>query len=231
FLAKIWPKPLLNGRDRFAAPLRVIENLISPDLPDGEIFRFGVRKIESANARRRMHRVRFRQLNVDLSFGGEQIEERSLLDVVGTGRVARRRPDPAVFLANQIRVRQVFILPEAPCDSRVSVQVFGKGFRQSIGQRFYDDRAVIVMRALEFGAELVRAMNRHGETAQIILGLRRNKLREALIELTDWFPHLLSQEMKCRELFRSTRSRSIAKKIDIVTICACRPESKNAARS
>jgi hypothetical protein len=55
-LPQIRREPFLNGWHRFASACRVIHNLIASDLPDPEIFRIGMRKIEAADAGARMHR-------------------------------------------------------------------------------------------------------------------------------------------------------------------------------
>src|SRR4029450_8947904 len=92
--------------------------------------------------------------------------------MIGAGWIPRRRPDPAIFLADKIDSRQLFIAPKPPRDSGLFMQIFGERFRQAVGERLGQDRVVVIMLMLEFFRELVGAMNRNGKTAEVICRFR-----------------------------------------------------------
>src|SRR5262245_11863159 len=54
---QIRPEPFFHCRYGFASPGCIINCLIASDLTDAEIFRIGIRKIESAHAGTGMHGV------------------------------------------------------------------------------------------------------------------------------------------------------------------------------
>src|SRR5262245_65844696 len=66
---QIWRKPSLDFPHIHSLAPRVILNLISFDLAEGEIFRFRVREIQTADRTGRNHRERFSQLNASVLFG------------------------------------------------------------------------------------------------------------------------------------------------------------------
>ena len=90
----------------------------------------------------------------------------------GTGRIAGRRTDPAIFFADQIGVRQVFIAAEPPCDSRLFVQILGESFRKPVRQRLGYDCAVIVVIGGKLLSQLVGAVNGHCKSADVVRKLR-----------------------------------------------------------
>src|SRR5262245_40528205 len=99
---QIWLQPSLYfSHFHFISP-RVIFDLISPDLAEGEIFRFRVREIQAADRTGRRHRERFSQMNARVLFGLQQIEERSFLGVIWLRRIAGSGPDAAITFFDQI---------------------------------------------------------------------------------------------------------------------------------
>ena len=75
----------------------------------------------------------------------EQTPECALLRVVRASRIACGRPDPAIFLLDEIRVAQTFITAVTPFASHPLVQAFGESFRQAIGEGLGHDRVVVVV--------------------------------------------------------------------------------------
>ena len=112
----------------FVSPGRVINCLIASDLPDPEIFRFRMRKIEPAHAGAGMHRKRLRQFHPCVVLCIEQIKERSFLGVIWTGWITGSGPDAAIFFADQISIRQLFVAPKSPSDASFFMKIFGKRF-------------------------------------------------------------------------------------------------------
>ncbi len=84
---------------------RVVLELIASDPADVEVLRLRVAEVQAAHRGRRQHRERLGQRDAD-SRRVEQPEQRGLLAVIGTGRIAERRPDAAVLLADQVLVAQ-----------------------------------------------------------------------------------------------------------------------------
>ena len=125
--------------------------------------------------------------------------------MVGAGGVAGRRTDPAVLLADQIFAGQFFAFAKPPRFARALVQIFGKGFGQTIGQCFGHDRVVIVMVPLELLAKFLDAKSRaDGKGTEIIFqaGARGcDEIRKRVIELAVSFFDLLPQKMKFGQCF------------------------------
>src|SRR6266852_3446040 len=134
-VAKIWRQSFLHRGYGFASSRSIIRDLIPTNLSDAEIFRAWMCEVKAAHARRGMHRERFGQLDVDLAFRIKQIKQRSFFCMIRTSWITRRWPDAAIFFTDKIDIGQVFVATKTPRDSRLLVQIFGKRFRQAVGQR------------------------------------------------------------------------------------------------
>src|SRR5438874_13277430 len=89
--------------------------------------------------------------------------------MVRTRRITRGGPDAAIFLANEILIREMLVLSVAPFVTSALVEVFGEGFGDPVCQRFDHDRIVIVMILLELLAKLLHAETRaHGKAPNVI---------------------------------------------------------------
>ena len=85
----------------------------------------------------------------------EQLEQLELLAVIRTGGIAEPGPDAPMALGNDVvgvAASSMLHLRSGP-----GVKVRGKGFGQPIGQRFHEDRAVVVVRLLELPRQFVGA--------------------------------------------------------------------------
>ena len=127
-LPQIWRESFFHCGYGFASPGRVINCLIASDLPDSEIFRIRMRKIEPAHAGAGMHRKRLRQFHPCVVLCIEQIKERSFLGVIWTGWITGSGPDAAIFFTDQIGIRQLFVAPKSPRDASFFMKIFGKRF-------------------------------------------------------------------------------------------------------
>ena len=107
-------EPFFHCGHGFASPGRVINCLIASDLPDAEIFRIRMRKIESAHAGAGMHRKRLRQFDPCVVLCIEQIKERSFLGVIGTGWITGGGTDAAIFFADQISMSTIVRRAQIP---------------------------------------------------------------------------------------------------------------------
>ena len=87
-----------------------------------------MRKIEPAHAGAGMHCKRLRQFDPYVVLRIERIKERSFLGVIGTGGITGGGTDTAIFFADEISIRQLFIAPKPPSDASFFVQIFGKRF-------------------------------------------------------------------------------------------------------
>ena len=106
-------------------------------------------KVESADRCRRPHGIAFRQADADGFLDLQELPERALLRVIGTGRITWRRPDASVFLGDQIFFRELLVLAVAPVAPSVFVQQLGKGLCQAVGQGLGHDGVVVVVSCLE----------------------------------------------------------------------------------
>jgi hypothetical protein len=48
--------------------------------------------------------------------------------VIWTGGIASRGADAAIFFADEISIRQLFVAPKSPRDASFFMQIFGKRF-------------------------------------------------------------------------------------------------------
>ena len=127
------------------------------------------------------------------------MEERPLLDVIRRCGITGCRADAAITFANQLLVRQAFFRSKTPRDARLAMQIFRERLGQPVGQRFRQNRVVVVVLCLEVFGQFIRADPRSDrESAQIIVSsglLRRHQIGQAVVCLPGRFQHLLTQEM------------------------------------
>src|SRR5918997_5198925 len=168
FVGEIRAQPSLGLSDRDSLPRRVVLRLVATDPADGEIARLRMSEVDPADAGGRRGGERLRQLDPEL-LGAEQPEERLLLAVVGTGGIAVGRPDAAVALGDQLVIREAWALlvPLAPC---LLMEVLGERLCQTVRERLDHDRPVVVVLALVPARELVGAVDRDGESADVVAG-------------------------------------------------------------
>ena len=149
----------------------IIKQLIATEPANGEVFRFRVRKIKSAHAAGGPHRKTFRQIDAGVLLRVEQFPENSLFRVIGTGGIARRRPNAAILFRDQIFGGQLFRFAVAPLLADAPVQKFRERLRQPVGQRFRHDGVVVVVVGLEFFYQLINAVaGGDGKGAQMVGG-------------------------------------------------------------
>src|SRR5256714_1163776 len=98
---QVRPKPFLDVINADAFSRRIVVRLVVPDLPNAEIFRIGMGKIEAADAGARMHRKRLGKRDAGLLFRVEQIEQRALLGVIGRRGITGGRADATILFAEQ----------------------------------------------------------------------------------------------------------------------------------
>src|SRR5262249_27317929 len=81
----------------------------------------------------------------------------SLFRVIGAGGVTRGRTDAPIVPFDQILVGQFLAAAVTPFFTDSLVQIFGKSFRQAIGQGLRHDRVVVVVFRAESLADLLQA--------------------------------------------------------------------------
>src|SRR5438132_6838980 len=79
---QIWPQPALDLLQGHPFAEMVIEHLIAAKFADGEVFRFRMREVESADAAARPHRAAFGQLHAGLPLHVQQLPENLFLRVI-----------------------------------------------------------------------------------------------------------------------------------------------------
>src|SRR5438552_3232674 len=81
-IGQIRAEPALDFLNRHALAHSVILDLVSPDLTDREISRFGMREVETANRAWRDHSVVFGECDFRIFFYIQQVEKLPLLRVI-----------------------------------------------------------------------------------------------------------------------------------------------------
>ena len=121
----------------------IVLELVAADPRHPEILAVAVAEIEARHRRGRQHREILGQRDL-AGIAAEHVEQHRLQAVVGAGRIARRRPDAVIFLADQLRVGEMLvgIAPDAVADLRV--KHFGEALREAVGKRLQQDVVIIV---------------------------------------------------------------------------------------
>src|SRR5206468_11770784 len=120
--------------------------------------------------------------------------------MIRAGRIAGRRTDPAISLADQVFGAERLPFAVAPLLARPLVQQLGEGLRQPVSQRLRHDRVVVVVLLLKTRADRFHTnAARDRERADVILearGLRRDEIRQRVIELAVRLWRLLTECME-----------------------------------
>ena len=188
----------LGGGDAARAALGPALQLVGADAADVEVARFGMGEVEAGDARRRQHRQALGQRHADL-VAAEGAKEIALDGVVGARRIARRRPDAAIALGDEVGGGERLVGGVAPeVGAHALVQPLGEGLGEPVGQRLQHDRAVVV----EVGGELLLLLvdaeaGGHREEADVVALARafgRDEIGEAAVrplDAVDDRPHAL----------------------------------------
>ena len=91
-------------------------------------------EVPAADRGGRVHGHGLREPDAGAALGIENAEQRDLLRVVRASRIARRRPDAAVLLADQLLVGQPLLAAVAPVGPGDRVQPLGECLGQPVGQ-------------------------------------------------------------------------------------------------
>src|SRR5262249_28740656 len=151
-----------------------------------------------------------------------QPPENRFLRMIRARGISCRRSNATVLLSNQIFVSKILRSAIAPFFTDTLVQKLRKCLRQTVPQGLGHDRVVIVVVALELSAKLLHPKTgTHRKRANIIpwhrylagLTLRRDEIRQTMIELALTLFHLLPQKMERGQNLHATL---IAVKLDII---------------
>src|ERR1017187_7765380 len=94
------PEPALHFGNGVAFALGQIFNLVLAEFAHGEVFGVRVGEIKAADARPGPHGKTFREFDTGMLLSVEQVPKNRLLRVIGTGRIASRRADAAIFFGD-----------------------------------------------------------------------------------------------------------------------------------
>ena len=164
-VAKIRCEPSFDLGHSHALTPSVVFDLVARDAIDGEVARVRMREVEAADRSGWEHGEVLRERDAGALLGGEQVEEDSLLGVVGARGVAGRRPDAAVLFVDELLVTQILVSAVTPVRAGALVQQLGERFGQPIGQGPDHDGVIVVMIGLEAAHEFSGAIaggNREG---------------------------------------------------------------------
>ena len=219
-VSQVGREPALHLAQACALAGCVVLGLLARDPPDGEVTRGRMAEVEAGDARARDHGEALRQLDSGF-LGTQELEERSLLGVIGAGRVAERGPDAAITLRDQVLLRVLLarLVPLAPGHL---VEVLGESLREPVGERLDHDRAVVVVFGGIAVGQLVGADpggDREGPDMvdEAALG-RRYEVRERAVRAGVLMVALLAQHRKAQ----AVRQR------DVVALRGGRPEAVHA---
>jgi len=147
-----------------------------------------MRKVETAHGRRGQHGERIGEDHAGVPVGRQQLEERTLLGVVRTGGIARRRADALVFLGDELGVGERFAGNIAPqLRAHAIVEMLRERLGKPVRDRLQHDRAVVVvLRFHLLHARFDADAAGHGEGSYVIAHARilgRDEVREALVRV------------------------------------------------
>src|SRR5438874_1877356 len=203
-VAEIRRQPALRffGRQPLAA--RVVLQLLAVDLADREVARLRMGDVPTAHRGGRVHGVGLGEADAGAALDVEQAPELGLLGVIRARRVAGRRADAAILLAQQLLVGERLGGGVAPqLAPHPLVEVLGGGFRQAIGQRLEHDARVVVVLTREARQVLFDPQaGGDGERAEVVAHPawpRRHVVGQTLVRLAVGLALLLAQEIEPRQ--------------------------------
>src|SRR5205823_1187721 len=164
-----------------------------------EVARLRVGDVPATHRRGRVHGVGLGEADAGAALDVEQAPELGLLGVIRAGRVAGRRADAAILLAQQLLVGERLRGGVAPqLAPHPLVEMLGGGFRQAIGEGLEHDARVIIVRAREARQVLFDPeAGGDGERAEVVAHPawpRRHVVRQTLVRLAVGLALLLAQE-------------------------------------
>ena len=112
-----------------------------------------MREVRAADGACWGHGVIFRELDIRILLGMEQIEKCPFLGVIGKRRITGSRPYSAIAFVDQIIERGLFAASVTPILAHLFMEPLRKSFRQAVGERFCDDGIIVVVFFFEPGAE------------------------------------------------------------------------------
>ena len=140
---------------------------------------------------------------------------------------SRCRPDPAIFLLDEIRIAQTFTTTVTPFPSLLLVQAFGESFRQAIGEGLRHDRVVVVVFRPEPVAQFLQSDPAgYRERADVIAQagfFGRDKVGKRSAGLTTFFIGLLAEEV---QLLKHLLAFAVRVKFDVIAHGARREKNR-----
>src|SRR5581483_2587435 len=94
-------QPLLRVAQRPALAPRIVGDLLLVDAADDEVLRLRMREVPARHRRARPHREALGELDAGVALRVDQLPQRRLLRMLWACRIAGRRADAFVLLADQ----------------------------------------------------------------------------------------------------------------------------------
>src|SRR5690348_9332256 len=192
-LVEVRPQPALGLFERNSAPLRIFLELVAADLRHSEIVAVAMAEVEARDRRGWKHREILGERDLP-GITAEHVEQDWLQTVVGTGRVARCRPDAMILLADQLLVREMLLRIAPQPLPHFRVKHFGEAFGEAVGERLQQDVVIVVDGLLEPLEVRFEAMDADRKTADPVLAVGIDEVGEAHIGPAFALLHLLAKE-------------------------------------
>src|SRR5688572_5632784 len=178
-LVEVRAQPASRSLGIDTAPLRIIRQLVLADPGNAEILAVAMAEIEAGHRRSGQHGEIVGQGDAR-GLTAEQVEQQGLEAMVRTGRIAGRRADAAVGLADQLDVAEVLGAGIAPGTfADMLVQSFRKSLGQTVGQGLEENVRIIVVPGPEALDMRFDAMDADGESANPVLAFGIDEIGEA----------------------------------------------------
>ena len=171
-------------------------------------------EVETGDRRGRHHRETVGEGNARAGVGLQQLKQRALLAVIGTGRISRSRTDALIRLVDQGLVVQVLLRRVTPeLLPHPFVHAFREGFGEAVGERLEKDLGV---RILAFPRGVQTDTGRDGERTDVVgkpRCLGGNEVGQTEVGTAGGLVHLLAKE---DEPCPHVRARGVGVHLDVV---------------
>src|SRR4249919_451331 len=192
-LVEVRPQPARRHLDVDRAPLRIFAKLVLPDPRHAEIAGIEMGKVESRHCRSWQHREILGQRHFARR-PAQHVEQHRFERMVRTGRIAGRRTNFVVALADQLLVGEMLVRigPQPIADMRM--KHFGKAFGEPVGQGLEQYVIIIIHGLLEPLEVRLQPVNPDRKSTDPVLAVRIDEVGQAHVGPSFPLLHLLAKE-------------------------------------